>query len=78
MPTWNGENMQPRKYRVGDRIVYRPDFGSGPQTEVTITGLGHKNDKHVYDLDNGRWCYEDSIDRKVKGAIYAVADKSRE
>lgn len=70
--------MTTRKYRVGDSIVYRPAFGTGPLTNVVITGLGRKNGKNVYDLDNGHWCYEESINRKMKGAIYALTNESGE
>lgn len=54
------------KFKAGDVVLYRPSFGSGPLTKVTILDLDEKDGRAVYGLDNDRWCYEDSIQRKVK------------
>lgn len=54
-----------KKYKVGDRVVYRPSFGTGPKTRARIIGLGLKNSRSVYDFDNGHWAYEEAIQGKI-------------
>lgn len=51
----------PARYQIGDRIVYRGDFGTGPQTSATVTGTGQKNGRSLVDLDNGHWAYTSQI-----------------
>ncbi len=67
------------KYGVNEVIVYRPDFGTGKPEVVAITGLGEKNGKPVYGLDNGRWCYEHQIDMSILAPVNLtiVMEKTR-
>jgi hypothetical protein len=53
------------KYKEGDKVRYRGDFGSGKVETVTILGIDEKNEEVVYDLDNGHWCYEYQVLGKV-------------
>jgi hypothetical protein len=48
-------------YKPGETVSYRGDFGAGNVEIVTIEGIGEKNGRVVYDLSNGRWCYETQI-----------------
>lgn len=50
------------KFKVGDRVIYRGAWNSQPGIETTITGIGEKNDRVVYDTDNEHWGYEDQFD----------------
>jgi len=61
----NNQTMK-HKYEIGQRVVYRGDFGMGRREEVVIIGMGEKNDRPVYDLDNGHWCYENQIEKVRK------------
>ena len=49
------------QYRVNQVIWYKGSFGAGPETMATIKGIGEKNGKTVYDLNDGHWCYESQI-----------------
>ena len=51
------------KYAIGNRIEYRPAFGTAAPVVVTIEGLGEKNGRPLYDLNNGHWAYEFQIIR---------------
>lgn len=64
--------------KIGDRILYRPDFGGGVQTEAEVTGIevceygekyGEPVDEYTgdperltLDLDNGHWAYGEQVD----------------
>jgi len=55
------------KYQVGQLVNYRSNFGSGPIETATIeSNEDTKNDRPVYDLSNGHWCYEDAIIRVIE------------
>lgn len=58
------ENNEGR-FSEGDIVVYRGSFGHGLVEAVAITGVGEKNGEVVYDLSNGRWCYESQIIKKI-------------
>ena len=65
--------------KVGDKVLYRPSFGRGPQVEATVTGLeececgekyGYPVDEFsgdpecvTMDLDNGHWAYGTQVDK---------------
>jgi hypothetical protein len=51
----------PHERLVGDRVNYRGGWGSQPAKAATITGIGFKNGRPVYDLDDGHWCYDDQV-----------------
>lgn len=53
------------EYEINDMIMYRPSFGTATPTKAKIVGVGEKNDRVVYDLDNNHWCYEDQIDSRI-------------
>ena len=53
------------EYEVGDRVMWRGAFGAAVARPATITGLGEKNGRPLYDLDNGHWAYETQIDGLV-------------
>jgi hypothetical protein len=46
------------KYEVGQKVMWRGGFGSDAPKLAKITGLGDKNGRPLYDLDNGHWAYE--------------------
>ncbi len=57
--------MKPQ-FQIGDRVLYRGDFGRAPAREGVIVGNdGEKNDQIVYDVEmtlpdgtvDGRWGY---------------------
>jgi len=52
-------------YQIGDMVQYRGNFGNGPIEQVTVIGIGSKNDRVVYDMNNGHWAYEYQIVGKV-------------
>lgn len=56
------------RYKIGAMVVYRPGFGMDPPTVATILGIGEKNNRQLYDLDNGHWAYESQIDYVVKAS----------
>lgn len=58
------ENNEGR-YQEGDIVEYRGSFGRGPVEVVTILHGDEKNGEVVYDLSNGRWCYESQIIKKI-------------
>lgn len=49
------------RFKVGDRVLYRGCWGAFPEEPATITGIGTKNGRRVYDLDNNHWGYEDQL-----------------
>ena len=50
------------EYSEGQKVKYKGSFGNGKIEIVTILSADdEKNDRPVYDLDNGHWCYEDQI-----------------
>lgn len=58
------ENNEGR-FSEGDIVEYRGSFGRGPVEVVTILHGDEKNGEVVYDLSNGRWCYESQIIKKI-------------
>lgn len=59
----NGYEMYEIEYEfeVGQRVLWRGGFGSDPERVAVIVGNGTKNNRPVYDLDNGHWAYEDQL-----------------
>ena len=57
--------MTGHRYTIGTRVEYRPSFGTGKPVIVTIIELGDKNDRLLYDFDNGHWGYETQIIREI-------------
>lgn len=53
------------RYGVGQRVMWRGGFGTEPAKPATIVGLGNKNGRPLYDLDNDHWAYETQIDGVV-------------
>lgn len=49
------------KFYIGTVVMWRGGFGTDEPKLATIIGHGEKNDKPVYDLDNGHWCYQDQL-----------------
>lgn len=50
------------KYKVGAIVLYRGSFGQGAIEQVIVLDNDDdKNDRRVYGLNNGHWCYEDQI-----------------
>ena len=47
------------KYDVGDTLTWRRWNGDVHTAEVQERD--EKNDRPVYDMDNGEWCYEDQV-----------------
>lgn len=47
------------EFKIGERVMYRGDFGNAPAVQCLITGIGTKNGETVYDNDLGRWGYAD-------------------
>jgi hypothetical protein len=45
-------------FQVGEIVMWRGGFGSDAPKLATITDLGEKNGRPLYDLDNGHWAYE--------------------
>jgi hypothetical protein len=49
-------------YSTGDEVIIRGGFGMEPPQRVTVTGVGTKRGKIVYDYvdkgGNNRWFYE--------------------
>ena len=64
-PTTDRNQTMTHKYPTGARVEYCPAFGTQPAVVVTIEGRGEKNDRPVYDLDNGHWAYESQIIRVI-------------
>lgn len=60
------------KYQLGQKVQYRPSFGTGEPEIVTIIGHGGKNGQTVYDYDNGCWSYESAIDFVVEDSACEV------
>lgn len=46
------------KFQIGDQVMWSGGWGSRAPVPARIFGLGEKNGKPVYDLDNGHWAYE--------------------
>jgi len=46
-------------YNIGQTVIVRT--WTGEKMRATIIAFGEKNDRKLYDLDNGHWCYEDQI-----------------
>jgi hypothetical protein len=46
------------QYEIGQRVIWRGGWGTQVPKEAKIVGTGEKNQKPVYDLDNGHWAYE--------------------
>ena len=38
--------------------MWSGSWGTEPPKPATIIELAEKNDRPIYDLDNGYWCYE--------------------
>lgn len=49
------------KFNIGAVVMWRGGFGSDEPKLAMIIGHGEENDKPVYDLDNGHWCYESQL-----------------
>jgi hypothetical protein len=45
-------------YQVGQRVMWSGSWGTEPPKPATIIDLAEKNERPIYDLDNGYWCYE--------------------
>lgn len=56
------------RFKEGDRVVYEPIEGG--RVNVIITGVDFEDLWYgpvpVYDLNNGRWCYEPQVIELVK------------
>ena len=55
------EPIPPHQFEIGQLVRWRGAWGSQPPQPVIITGIATKNDRTVYDLDNGHWAYEDQL-----------------
>lgn len=58
----NIKGVNALKLKVGDKVAYRGSWGDAVPELVTITGVGEKNGRVIYDTDGGRWGYADQFD----------------
>jgi len=52
------------QYEVGQQVIWRGSWGSRAPLPAKIVDRGEKNDKPVYDLDNGHWAYEYQLEEQ--------------
>jgi hypothetical protein len=45
-------------FNVGQQVMWSGGFGTQMPKLAKVVDLGEKNNKPVYDLDNGHWAYE--------------------
>ena len=50
------------QFEVGQEVIWRGGWGSRPPLPARIVDKGEKNDRPVYDLDNGHWAYEHQLE----------------
>lgn len=46
------------QFEVGQQVMWSGGWGTREPKLATIVDKGEKNDRPVYDLDNGHWAYE--------------------
>ncbi len=57
------EEAKDKKFKIGDKVLWRGGFGADAQKKVTIIGTGTKNGSKVYDLDNDHWAYAEQLSK---------------
>jgi len=48
--------------KVGMRLTYRPNFGTGTPLIGTVSGTGENKGRDVVDFTTGNWAYLSQVD----------------
>lgn len=54
-------------FKIGDKVWYRGDFGSGASRPGVVVGVDEKDGELVYDVKHDRginWGYADQVSRR--------------